>query len=479
MTTHNNNRTSRKGLTRRELLKHGVYSGLSAGLLSGLWLGGCGKMSRGSRPNVVVILIDTLRPDYLGFNGYRKETAKFLSALSKQSVVFERAFAPSSWTAPSTASLFTSKYPHRHGVVEGFIAHSRHVAQLRDKLRDKGKVEISLSRIPADIPTLPEIFWSMGYKTFGMATNINIGSEMGFDRGFDRFERIAPASADVVYMWVKWYEREMKDSEPYFLYLHPNDVHEPYNKHRAYYEEQDDEREDSRQRYISEIGYVDEYIGRIYETLRPVDNTIFVVVSDHGEEFWEHGGTGHTAKMYRELTQVLMLFHAPFLKYKPRRVTRNVSLIDVLPTLAEIVNREPLKDVDGISLVPLLNANASTRVLEDRLLNRILFSHRIEDAVSSPGKHWGKENPELQHWAAIYRNWNLIESWGDRRELYDHTVDVMEQKNVFSKHPELTSRLLVELQKFRKQGLRKDTEKTSTNLDENLLKNLRSLGYVE
>ena len=471
----NNQHTSREDLTRRELLKYGIYGGLAAGLSSGLWLGGCRKLYRGSRPNVVVILIDTLRPDYLGFYGYKKETAKFLAEVSKQSLVFTRAFAASSWTAPSTASLFTSRYPHQHGVIEGFFAHRRHVEQLRDK----GKAQIALNSIPKQMPTLPEIFKSIGYGAFGVAANINIGSEMGFDRGFDRFERISQAPASEIYVWVKKYEGEIKNARPYFLYLHPNDVHMPYHKREPYYEKQNDAREDFRARYISEIGYVDEYIERIYEVLRPVDNTILLVISDHGEEFWEHGGTGHNAKMYRELTQVLMLLHAPFLRFRPRYITLNVSLIDVLPTLVEIVDGESVQKAEGISLVPLLKSNTSAKTLEEKLLNRVLFAHRIEDANTSPEHYWSEDNPELQHWAAIYRHWNLIEHWESRKELFDHKTDLMEQKNVFSEHPEVASRLLAELQEFKKQGLRKYTEKTSANLDEKMLRTLKSLGYVE
>jgi choline-sulfatase len=471
----NNKHTSREDLTRRELLKYGIYGGLAAGLSSGLWLGGCRKLYRGSRPNVVVILIDTLRPDYLGFYGYKKETAKFLAEVSKQSLVFTRAFAASSWTAPSTASLFTSRYPHRHGVIEGFFAHRRHVEQLRDK----GKAEITLNSIPKEMPTLPEIFRSIGYETFGVAANVNIGSEMGFDRGFDRFERISQAPASEIYMWVKNYEEEIKSARPYFLYLHPNDVHMPYHKREPYYEKQNDAREDLRASYISEIGYVDEYIKRIYETLQPFDNTILLVISDHGEEFWEHGGTGHKAKMYRELTQVLMLLHAPFLRFKPRHITLNVSLIDVLPTLVEMVNGGSVQKAEGTSLVPLLKSDTSTKKLENKLLNRVLFAHRIEDANTSPERHWSEDNPELQHWAAIYRHWNLIEPWGSEKKLFDHKTDLMEQKNLFSEHLKLALRLLAELQEFKKQGLRKYTEKKSANLDENMLRTLKSLGYVE
>ncbi len=470
----NSKQPAREGLTRRDVLKYGIYGGLAAGLSGSLWIGGC-KQRGGNKPNVVVVLIDTLRPDYLGFYGYRKQTAAFLAKLAKESVVFKRAFAPSSWTAPSTTSLFTSKYPHRHGVMEGFFAHKRHVEQFRET----GKAEIPLNCIPKDLPTLPAIFKSMGYTTFGTAANINICSEIGFSRGFDQFDRMYKASAKVIHMWIKKWEEKIKGAKPFFLYIHLNDVHMPYLKHQPYYEEQNNPREDFRARYIGEIGYADEYIGKIYKTLDLADNTIFVVVSDHGEEFWEHGGIGHLAKMHRELTQALMLFHAPSLGLEPQYVNVNVSLIDVLPTLVELVNGKPVQAAEGVSLMPLLRTGKAASRLAEELHNRILFAHRIEDAITSPEHHWSKENPELQHWAAIYRHWNLIERWDSSEELFDHNHDLMEQHNVFSKNPKVASQLLTELHEFKKQGLRKDIEKAPVNLDEDMLENLKSLGYLK
>lgn len=219
--------TPPRSLARRELLKYGVYSGLAAGLPSSLWLSGCRKQRSRSRPNVVVVLIDTLRPDYLGFYGYKKETAAFLAKIAKKSFVFTRAFSTSSWTAPSTTSLFTSKYPHRHGVMEGFFANKIRATALRKT----GKAEIFLNRIPKDLTVLPEIFKSMGYATFGMATNLNISDKIGFDRGFDLFNYKHQAPAEVVYEWVKQSQGRINNSKPFFLYLHPNDVHWPYHKH--------------------------------------------------------------------------------------------------------------------------------------------------------------------------------------------------------------------------------------------------------
>ena len=146
------------------------------------------------KPDVVVFLVDTLRPDHLGLYGHPKEMAPFLAKLAASGVVFERAFSTSSWTAPSTASLFTSLYPPQHGVVEGFRVHTGHAKRMRQKAREVTE----LNRLPSDVKTLPETFDEMGYATFGVASNVNVGSEIGFDRGFDRFYRDAKAPASAL-----------------------------------------------------------------------------------------------------------------------------------------------------------------------------------------------------------------------------------------------------------------------------------------
>ena len=155
---------------------------LAVAFVGTVWFA-CSPRSAERKPNVVVVLIDTLRPDYLEVYGYPRSTAPFLSSLAKDSVVFEHAFSTSSWTVPSVASMFTSTYPHRHGVVQGLMAFKK---QLR-KLEKKERASLTLNRLPDGILTLPEHFKHYGYSTFGIAANVNLGPDLGFQRGFDRF----------------------------------------------------------------------------------------------------------------------------------------------------------------------------------------------------------------------------------------------------------------------------------------------------
>jgi arylsulfatase A-like enzyme len=427
----------------------------------------CRTAPERSRPNVVVVLIDTLRPDYLGFYGYEEENAPFLAELARNGVVFERAFSTSSWTAPSTASLFTSLYPPQHGIVEGFLMHRN-----RNKRREEAGIEtIALNRLPAEVATLPEAFQSMGYTTFGLAANINIGDEIGFSRGFDRFERRADASAPFFLERVTAWRDAIRQSEPFFLYLHLNDVHLPYRKRKPYYEKQEGKLNNRRARYLSEIAYADEHLRKIYETLDLGSDAILVVLSDHGEEFRDHGGLAHQDKLYIELNRVLMMVHAPALELEPRRVTLNVSLVDVLPTLIELaggIEKGSLGDRMGVSLVPALSMSERTGELIEALRERTLFAHRVS-----------REESEHPLWAATLRHWKLIETADGARELYNHRRDPIERHNLYSPHADgIPMKMIETLEEFKKVRLAAEPGRVEVEVDPELEEQLRSLGYV-
>ena len=460
-------------LSRRKLLKYAFSSGLAATLPTSVFLNGCDakperKNLKTGRPNVVIILCDTLRPDYLGFHGFPREIAPFLAKLAKNSVVFKRAFSTSSWTAPSTASLFTSRYPHRHGVIEGLSCFDRRM----EVFKKEGKVLIDLNRIPSDILTMPELFRSIGYSTIGVASNRNIGSEMGFDRGFDKFEHSqekagsdgGPASA--LYKRVKGWVGDISSSKPVFLYMHLNDVHAPYDKHLLYYDKPQNEEDEPKAKYLSEIRYLDKYIRKIYKLMNADSNTIFVVLSDHGEEFMDHGGIRHSPTLYRELTNVLAMFHAPFLNFKPQSIDTNISLIDVLPTILDLVNLDKISGMEGLSVKSLLKADQRSKALTDQLNDRTIFTHRIV------------RDPQINLWGAINRHWNMIEFQDNTKKLFDHRSDTKELIDVFSENMQLTEQLTAKLEHFKTHGKRK-SETVPFKINNELVETLKSLGYVD
>ncbi len=201
---------------------------LLGGLLAFVCGGGCSPDS--PRPNLIVIVIDTLRPDHLELYGYERPTAPFLARLGGESAVFLNAFSSSSWTAPATASLFTGQYPVRHGVTRGFHAAKERVREVERE----GHSVLALNRMPRTTATLPERLRSRGYATFGLATNPNTGHEIGFDRGFDRFERLKTNSAELVFDRLLEWESIIKERTPYFIYVHLNDTHPPWGYRRLW-----------------------------------------------------------------------------------------------------------------------------------------------------------------------------------------------------------------------------------------------------
>jgi arylsulfatase A-like enzyme len=320
------------------------------------------------RPNVVVILVDTLRADHLTVYGYARPTAPFLSQLAAEGVVFEHAWSTSGWTAPATASLFTSLYPEQHGVVRRLDPAS-------------GRV----NRIPPEAQTIAEALRAGGYRTFGVSDNVIVAPEMGFDQGFDVFEASSGASVERVNKWVRDHRADLEAGQPYFLYLHYMEPHEPYPPHEPWFRQfsTDGLAGDARPRhfvaaYDSEIRALDDSLARLHRTMGWDANTIVVVTSDHGEEFGDHGGGGHAHSLFAELLHVPLVFHSGDRRFAPGRVDEPVSLVDVLPTLRGLLRLPAGPHDEGVSLAGLLAGRREG-------FDRPLFAHLEQFAT---GRVW-------------------------------------------------------------------------------------------
>ena len=428
---------------------------LAAGLAGLTPAAGCGRAPSEARPNVLLVCLDTFRADHLGFLGYERETAPFLARLAGEGTVFEAGCSTSSWTAPATASLLTGLYPRRHGVVQGFMAQLHQV---------KKEQRLAFTAIARDTTTLPERLRRAGYTTLGLSTNINVGTEIGFDRGFDRLETHDGWPAGRARTEAAGWREELDGGEPWFLYLHLNDAHVPYARHADWFRRAGSglEIDRDRARYDSELGYLDAELWRLFEELGVGDDTLVVIVADHGEEFLEHGGVEHKFSLYREVNQSLFLVRAPGLGVRAQRVGFPVSLVDVAPTVLELAGLDA-PDADGRSLAGVLREGASA--FPD-LAQRTLFAHRT-----------GSYKTQRELWAAMRGRWKLIE--GPRgRELYDRLEDPGERVDVASEHPELAAELAAELERHRNGGARPDPTR-EIELDDELFERLEELGYTE
>jgi arylsulfatase A-like enzyme len=396
-----------------------------------------------SRPNIVVIVIDTLRADHLPLYGYPHATAPFLSELAQDGIVCDRAYSTSSWTAP------------------GMLAAGR--ARQTDPT-------ITLNAIPDEAVTLPEILQRAGYRTFGVADNLNICAAEGFDQGFDAFQSYNYRGAAAVNAQVvDWTTEILQPESPYFLYVHYMDPHKPYGHRQPWSSQLGATGTADISAYDSEIRHVDEHIRTLFETMGWKDNTIVVVTSDHGEEFGDHGEFGHGHNLYDETLQVpLLVYPASALGRNGGRVRESVSLIDLLPTLREIAGARPAEHEEGLSLLGALRGES--RSLEER---GEIFAHLQRTRLEY------RNGEELVSRAAISGTRKYLLTLPEvREELYDLIDDPGETRNLFSAHPGPASELRRALENFEQTCERYPGVSKQIQLDQEQLEKLRSLGYV-
>ncbi len=311
--------------------------------------GGKGKVRDEDRPpNVIVLMVDALRADHLGCYGYDRDTSPFLDEFAARGVLFERAYAQSSHTKVSVASLMTGLNPPTHHVRTASLPDAAGGAVVSDVL--SGELE-----------TLAERLQDAGYTTAGFVTNPHLEPGQGFDQGFDHYTYtifkhcLADRLNEQVLDWL-----EKNDAAPYFLYVHYMDVHMPYRPPRPYrflYG-----RENSRMKplelngppksrvdlrrvgrtinlYDGQINYWDDRFQELIGAVSGPDgleNTVVVVVADHGDEFYEHGGFGHGYTVYDGVIRVPLVVVGAQGQPGNQRRDDPVRLIDLLPTLCNL-----------------------------------------------------------------------------------------------------------------------------------------------
>jgi len=405
------------------------------------------------RPNVVVILIDTLRADHLPVYGYPRDTAPFLARLATKSVVFSAAQSTSAWTAPATASLFTSLYPFQHRVDTGFM--------VTKQMREIGQ-EISLNRLPLDVPTLPEVMKGAGYSTFGVSANVNIGAVMGFARGFDHFRHFpSDAPATALAEKARQWERRLRGGSPYLLYMHFLDPHAPYRENAPWFVPSADPDANRMAAYDSEIRLVDSVLEDLYRALGWDRDTLLIVLADHGEEFADHGGRGHGQTLFSEMLHVPLIVHGPGL-FAPRRVAEPVGLIDVLPTLRDLTGTPADPRDEGRSLRPLLEGGPADAE------RRSLFAHLLRR----------DQGGRLLHSVRRGR-WKYIEGTSADPLLFDLAQDPRETVNLVQASPTLAEHLRTNLRESVRSAKTFAGGQAATVLDPATAETLRALGYVQ
>ena len=402
--------------------------------------------------NVVLIVIDTLRADHLALYDYPLNPAPFLNRIAEKSLVFENAYTTSSWTAPATASLFTSLYPFQHGVYTGMRAHMR---------QSKAEENIELNRIPDQITTIAEAFQDGGFKTYGVSDNLNICSLQGFVQGFNLFKTFDYAGAEKVNAQLKEWEQVIRDGGRYFLYIHYMDPHYPYHWNGDDTNAMDSEPEEIA-KYDSEISYVDDAIEEMFDLYGWKDNTLLVITSDHGEEFHDHGGIQHGFTLYSEVTRIPLFFFFPEIGNEGERIKQRVSIIDILPTLRDIVGLPAGSSDEGISLVPMLS--------NEPLAERPLYAHLRREK--------GDTEKEIRMQSVVSADWKYIHSYPNTEELFNLKNDSKETVNMIDAAPEIAESLRAELIRFENTCSKYGQEKVTAPINNETRERLKSLGYV-
>ena len=329
------------------------------------------------KPKYVVFwLIDTLRADKLSFykdenaNGRPKVKTPNLDALAKESTIFEPFYVQGNESKASHASLFTGVYPIKH------------------------KVYTHKAKLPLKLDTIAELFKKLGYHTGGYVSNGYVSDRWSFDQGFQTFQNfIREGKANNAKAVVKAAKRFIKKrkKKPFYLYLGTSDPHVTYRRHKEFIKQYDRAATSKKYReykglynknitggelgklkqkktppsdrdrlriealYENEIAFNDRSFGDLVKALKDegiYDDTLIIVSSDHGDEFWEHGSCGHGHSLYQELISVPLMIRWPK-NFPARRFTGGVDGVDLLPTLAHLMGAE-IKGLQGRSVLPHL-----------------------------------------------------------------------------------------------------------------------------
>lgn len=449
---------------------------------------------RWPRPRVVVlIVVDTLRADALGVYGRDPSWTPFLDELASRSFVFDRAIATSSWTRPSVASLLTSRYPSALGIAG----------------RDGALAEAYL--------TLPEILGaSEEWERFGLYTNGNTSPELGFAQGFDVYrvpekkrgypgERemyVAEGVTAAALARAKAFAERGGGNRSLFLFLHYSDPHDPYLPHPELVREGDSvgrfdgSRADLRlldaehgagratpadlraimRLYEGEVRYVDQSIGELVQGLADLGlfrATLLILVSDHGEGLWDHGGRNHGIDLYEEQIRTPLILHYPGMDERSAgRIAWPVSGIDVAPTVLGALGIPAPPDFQGRDLEPLTRGVAGPEAF------RFVFSELSLD---------GREMSSLREGdIKLVRDHEKEALLGPlaRAELYDLRADEAEGNNLASLvFPDAGERRLRQASsRFRAllaERARGTLEVAPEDLSDETRRNLEAMGYLE
>jgi arylsulfatase A-like enzyme len=429
-------------------------------------------------PDVILISLDTLRADHLSAYGYPRETSPNLDEFARQSVLVENFIAHAPWTLPAHASMFTGLMPYETGAIE------------------------PTSTIDPRIGMFPEILKQRGYRTGAFVTGLLVSAPYGFNRGFDVFTchefLEAAQNARNALTWLAL------SRAPTFMFLHMFDLHYPYrpnmltytrfgqatpflmmpgNDNFATFVQWADRdpmhtSQSSIDRYDEEILYVDMVLGKFFDALKKqgrYDNALIIALSDHGEEFYDHGAWGHSNYFYEESLHVPLIVKLPGnacagLRIKDGLVPQKTVAQMILAAAGNAPEKNPAL-VCGPAGIPQMLREAIT----------------TQPVLSETQSTWPAVTKSVHRFAARSTTTKLIEPyqpkdpraqrWNRDWELYDLRVDPAERFNIYEPGK------AADLEAILADANRRLAEKTGIGknaiIDNDTIQRLRSLGYLQ
>lgn len=456
---------------------------------------GCAERTFSHRPNFILVAVDTLRWDRVGMK--KRDGLSItpsLDALAADGITFSNASSTSPWTLPSFASILSSSFPSVHGA--------------------GGRFQDSFHKIDKSLALSSTVFGAEGYRTAAVLNGPFLSPVFELNRGFESYDfipgnnlKIRRASSVVrsVEKWITDTILAPAEPPPFHLFIQFFDPHLNYDPPGRFLIEDDPGYEGALSApfghlemirsgeldldkddelfiaslYDSEIAYTDHHIGLFFEFLKEnglYDNSLIVFTSDHGEEFWEHGGFEHGHTLYDELIHVPLIMKLPGAGQSGSVIAEPVSLVDILPTALEIAEIESTGTMQGVSLVPLISGKGDLQ--------------GGKRAVYSEANLYGarKRSVRLENYKYI------IDTESGTEELYDLEKDPGEQENIASTERAKKKDLTAELDRIHSLCLSlaatgtgaEDAESYPEDRapgegidDPEILESLKSLGYVD
>jgi len=441
-----------------------------------------------SKRQVILISIDTLRSDHLGCYGYERDTSPHLDVLASESALFLNVYAPSPWTLPSHVSMMTGLNASRHQIYSEDQRMSSETITLAELMR-------------------MDNFFCSAFTGGGFVSSA-FGFADGFDSYYERTDEVAlDHAAELCFRDVSRWIEFNKDRD-FFLFIHTYQPHDPYVSPLPYktrfLSEQarwthlnllgylggqsgiykplpPEERQNIIDLYDGEISYTDErLLGPLVDTLKELslfDQTMIIFTSDHGEEFFEHGGWGHGHSLYEESLKVPLLIKFPGKKFSGRRIENIVSLVDILPTVLDEYGIDKRQnDFDGRSLLPLLKGKEKGhRTFLSEVGENILNLHLPRKTATNEGMYKFILNGKLSQNESDF--FQVLPAPVKTLELFDLSADPFEKNNIVDERARLAQRFLAQIEIL--QGLTKGRAGETAVIDEELEAQLRALGYIK